>query len=435
MAHGGEHHGVVRDAGALTGGLGEPGGGGRQVEHLDDGRALGAGEAAVEPADDVGCYAPLLVGRPGERDERVVAGDEVAHLHGVAHGVDVLDAGLHAVVHDDAALDARLKPRRIRKGRIGRDADGEHHHVGAQRLFAGQEHVDAAIALLEALHGAPQRQTHPVGAHLLVDEGGHVGVEGAHEVARPLHDGHVQPQLAQVLGHFQADEPAAAHHGRARALRIDEVLHREGVLDGAQGEKPVEPRAGKLRLGGSRAGREDELVVGLLEHLAGIQVAHGHHMALCVDGLHLVAGAHIHVEAGAEALRSLQGEGALIGDGAPDVVGQPAVGVGDVAGTLEYDDLGRLIEAPKPGRRRGAAGHASYDNDFHRTSLLAFSLAHSIAEPCCRQRSRRGDCPWRGRPFYGQVTGRWRSGNAWMQGGNGSVEDGGTLPKARVMGL
>lgn len=92
--------------------------------------------------------------------------------HGVAHGVDVLDAGLHAVVHDDAALDARLKPRRIRKGRIGRDADGEHHHVGAQRLFAGQEHVDAAIALLEALHGAPQRQTHPVGAHLLVDEGG-----------------------------------------------------------------------------------------------------------------------------------------------------------------------------------------------------------------------------------------------------------------------
>lgn len=178
---------------------------------------------------------------------------------------------------------------------------------------------------------------------------GHVGVEGAHEVARPLHDGHVQPQLAQVLGHFQTDEPAAAHHGRARAFRIDEVLHREGVLDGAQGEKPVEPRAGKLRLGGSRAGREDELVVGLLEHLAGIQVAHGHHMALCVDGLHLVAGAHIHVEAGAEAFGGLQGEGALVGDGAADVIGQAAVGVRDVAGPLEDDDLGLFVQAPQPG--------------------------------------------------------------------------------------
>ena len=158
-------------------------------------------------------------------------------------------------------------------------------------------------------------------------------------------------------------------------------------------------------------------------------------MARRVDGLHFVAYAHVHVEACAEAFGGLQGEGALVGDGAADVVGQAAVGVRDVAGTLEYDDLGRLIEAPKPGRRRGAAGHASYDNDFHGSSLLAFSLARSIAESRCGQRSRLGDCPWRGGSFYGQVTGRWRSGNAWMQGGNGSVEDGGTSPQARVMGL
>ena len=370
----------------------------------------------LEPADDVGGDAPLLVGRPGERDERVVAGDEVAHLHGVAHGVDVLDAGLHAIVHGDAALDAPLKPRRVGEGRIGRDADGQHHHVGAQRLFAGQEHLDAVLACFEALHGTAQRQVHPVGAHLLVDKGGHVGVEGVHEVARPLHDGHVQPQVAQVLGHFQADETAAAHNGRARAFRVDELLHGEGVLHGAQGEQAIESYAGKLRPRGAGAGREDELVVGLFEHLSGFKIAHGHHMARRVDGLHFVAYAHVHVEAGAEALGGLQGEGALVGDGAADVIGQAAVGVRDVAGTLEYDDLGRLIEAPKPGRRRGAAGHASYDNDFHRTSLLAFSLAHSIAEPCCRQRSRRGDCPWRGRPFYGKITGRWRSGNAWIAG-------------------
>ena len=254
MAHRGEHHGVVRDAGALASGLGKPGGSGREIEHLDDRGALGTGEAAVQSANDVGCHAPLLVGRPGKRDERVIAGDEVAHLHGVAHGVYVLDAGFHAIVHDDAALDAGFKSGCLGEGRIGRDADGEHHHVGAQRLFPDHKNVDAPVALFESLHGTAQRQAHAVSAHLLVDEGGRIGVEGVHKVARALHDGHVQPQLAQVLGHFQADETAAAHHGRTRVLPIDELLHGEGVLHGAQREQAVEPHAGKGRARGAGAG-------------------------------------------------------------------------------------------------------------------------------------------------------------------------------------
>ena len=196
----------------------------------------------------------LLVGRASERDERILAGDEVAHLHGVAHGVYVLDAGFHAIVHDDAALDAGFKSGRLGEGRVGCDADGEHHHVGAQRLFPGHKNVDAPVALFESLHGTAQCQMHAVSAHLLVDEGGRIGVEGIHKVARALHDGHVQPQLAQVLGHFQADETAAAHHGRTRVLPIDELLHGEGVLHGAQREQAVEPHAGKGRARGAGAG-------------------------------------------------------------------------------------------------------------------------------------------------------------------------------------
>ena len=95
---------------------------------------------------------------------------------------------------------------------------------------------------------------HAVSAHLLVDEGGRIGVEGVHKVARALHDGHVQPQLAQVLGHFQADETAAAHHGRTRAFCIDKLPHREGVLHSAQREQAVEPHAGKGRARGAGAG-------------------------------------------------------------------------------------------------------------------------------------------------------------------------------------
>ena len=90
-------------------------------------------------------------------------------------------------------------------------------------------------------------------------------------------------------------------------------------------------------------------------------------MALCVDGLHLVAGAHIHVEAGAEAFGGLQGEGALVGDGAADVIGQTTVGVGYISGPLKYHDFRGLVQPAEPGRGGGASGHAAYNDDFHLT--------------------------------------------------------------------
>ena len=51
------------------------------------------------------------------------------------------------------------------------------------------------------------------------------------------------------------------------------------------------------------------------------------------------------------------------------VVGQAAVGEGDVGAALQQDDFGLLRQAPGAGGGRGAAGDASDDDDAHGCSL------------------------------------------------------------------
>ena len=58
---------------------------------MDDAAALRTAIAAVSAADVVGDDPPLLVGRAGERDQGVGAGDGVFDLYRVACGVDVGD--------------------------------------------------------------------------------------------------------------------------------------------------------------------------------------------------------------------------------------------------------------------------------------------------------------------------------------------------------
>ena len=149
----------------------------------------------------------------GQRHEGVLARDRVAHLHGVAHGEHVGHGGLHALVHHDAALDARGKPRLARQVGVGGHADGHGHQVGGKGRLALDQHVHAAVlALLEAYDRPAQRQVHAVAAHLGVDERGHVGVEGAHEVRGPLYYRDLQPRLAQVAAHIDGGLPEDGVH-------------------------------------------------------------------------------------------------------------------------------------------------------------------------------------------------------------------------------
>ena len=216
-----------------------------------------------------------------------------------------------------------------------------------------EQHIHAAVPLREALHRAAQGQPDAVPPHLAVNKGGHIRIEGRHQLLWPLDDGDFHPQLPQVLRQLQADEPASRQHGGPGAVGADVVLDAEGVLHSAQGKQLLQPHAGQPGLGGLGAGGEEKLVIGLLKFLPRLQVSHADRLPVRMEGGDLVAHPHIHPKAGEEALRRLEGQVRPVLDHPADVVGQAAVGVGDVSRPLKDHDFRCLVQPAQPGRGGG----------------------------------------------------------------------------------
>ena len=374
MAHGGKKYGVHVQASLFRVGFVHAGDSGGQVKHLDDRTALRPPIPAVAAADVVRRNAPLPVGGTGQRNQRVLPGDGVLHLHRVAHGVNVGNRGLHAVVDHNAALDAQRQPGLSGKGGIRGDPDGQHHHVGVERRFVLQQHVHAAVLLHKALHRMAQRQPDAMPAHLGVEKRRHVRVKGIHQLSGTLDDGDLQPQRPQVFRQLQPDEAAARQHGGFGVVLGDVVLDAQGVLHGAQGEQLVQPHAGQPGLGGSGAGGQQQLVIGFLKGLAGFQIGHRDRLAVRVQRGDFVAHLHADPESGEKALRGLEGQLRRVGDDVPDEIGQAAVGVGNIAAALKHHDFRLFVQPANPGRRRCAARHAAHNDNFH--------LSFHLSPPC-----------------------------------------------------
>ena len=75
-----------------------------------------------------------------------------------------------------------------------------------------QQHIHAPVTLGKSFHAVSQRQLYPVLADFAVNKGCHIGIKGVHQLFGSLDDGHIQPQMAKILRHFQTDEAATHHH-------------------------------------------------------------------------------------------------------------------------------------------------------------------------------------------------------------------------------
>ena len=191
------------------------------------------------------------------------------------------------LVHDDVAARVEVETCLGGEGALGAHADGEHDEVGGQLLGAVVE-LDARVG-----DGA-QRRTEPhghaVGAQVLGDDLGHLGVERAQQLGQHLDDRHVETRVDEVLGELEADEAAAGDDGAPGIPRrsddgvhVGEVAQHEAALDAGDGDAH-----------GARARAEDERVIGQGGLLPRAQVAHRHRAGVPVDGERL--GAHAHVE-------------------------------------------------------------------------------------------------------------------------------------------
>ena len=147
------HHGLPGNTGRCGGLFVEPGGGGRHVEEPNNGGALGAVKTAVPAADIVRGDAALFVGRTGQGDQGIRAGDKVAHLHRVPHRVDIRIRGLHPLVDQNGLPDAQRKPGFFGQMGLRRDADGQDRQIRSHRFPALQLRVQPSVLLIESGHG------------------------------------------------------------------------------------------------------------------------------------------------------------------------------------------------------------------------------------------------------------------------------------------
>ena len=103
--------------------------------------------------------------------------------------------------------------------------------------------------------------------------------------------------------------------------------------------------------------------------MLGIDIAvrtfYGDFLLLRVDGGDFRAGADIDIESAAEGLGGLHEEAVAISDGATDVVGESAIGIGDMLSLLEEYDLIEFGDAAYSGGGSGSSGHSAYDDVSH----------------------------------------------------------------------
>lgn len=125
---------------------------------------------------------------------------------------------------------------------------------------------------------------------------------------------------------------------------------------------------------GGRSGRgtwgENELVVRFRVLALCSEVADADLLRRAVDGLDRLSRADVELVAIYQSLDRTHQQLATVSDLAADVVGHPTVGKRRIVAPLDEDNLGPIIEPPRPGCRTRSPRHAPYDHDLHLTISL-----------------------------------------------------------------
>ena len=224
-----------------------------------DARDLELRRQRLGPVDRLGgAGQPLGAGLGHVPERRDQAESLAAMLDAFADGVDVGIGGSHVVADHDPAID--LDPAGVGEFDVGADADRDHDQIGGNIAPVDQAHaLDAAVAvnllgLAVGEEGDAARIEVP--AQKLAGRRVKLAIhQGRHQMdQRDRHAAALQPP-----GGFQAEQPAADHHGAALPGRgLDHGLH---ILNAAEGADPGKIESGDRRGDRFRAGGEEKLVV------------------------------------------------------------------------------------------------------------------------------------------------------------------------------
>ncbi len=352
--------GVAEGFEACFGPAGDAGGLG---EDADDGGADGAGvwSGVLFLVDVIGGGAALAVGGSAEGDGGGCAEDGIDAFAGVADGVDGGVAGLLEWVDGDVAAGAEGEAGVFGELVFGADADGEDDESGVEPAAGFEACGDAVFLGGEGFDAIAEDEVDAVVAEFGEEGEGHFRVELWQDLGLEFDEGDGFSEVGELFCHFEADE-ACADDGDAfgGGGLAEDAVH---VLEVSQGEDARVIDAGEGWAEGGGSGGEDEVVVGVVFFGAGGEVAEVDGFVFAVDAGGFGEGADFEVEELAEGVRGLEGEFGAVGDFAADVVGEAAVGEGDVGSAFDDDDAGFFGVAAGAGRGGSATGDAADDED------------------------------------------------------------------------
>ena len=140
----------------------------------------------------------------------------------------------------------------------------------------------------------------------------------------------------------------------------------EGILHGPECKYLIRINTRKRRLVGVSSRGKEQFIVRLFEYISRFQIPHGHLLFLRMNGRHLMVYVNLHIKSFQKILRGLKRQIILIRDHTANIVGQTAVGIADISGTLKNNDLRRFIQTPYPGGSRSPARNSSDNYNLHR---------------------------------------------------------------------
>ena len=244
------------------------------IKNLHHRRSHGTAVAAVTAAYVIGGDPSLTVGGSGHRDQRRFPRDPMAHLYGVADGINIFHGSFHPIIDQNAVFHSRFQSDLPRQRRIRSHTDGHHRHIGGHGFPITDHNPDLSPGFLEAFGHGIEQNTDLFLPQIMLKHGGHIPIQRRKKPIHRLNQRHFHTSTGQIFRHLKADKTTADDQRGFRLFLFNIRANRRRILNRTQGKQTAAVRAGQIAAHRFRPGGEEELIIGFRIDFSLFQITH-----------------------------------------------------------------------------------------------------------------------------------------------------------------